>query len=86
MLETHEAVYLGGKLPKNASREVELNNRISKALQTCYKLKFFWKRTRKPYPETYQSKFSGWFQRFADLEVRFFIPGYAGAFLAPARI
>ena len=46
MQETHEVTDLGGKLTKTASRHVEVLSRISKALQTCMKLKFFCSKTR----------------------------------------
>eukprot|EP00973_Karenia_brevis_P087575 12142190-Karenia_brevis.AAC.1 len=40
-----EATYLGGVLTKTVSREAELNNRFTKAIITCNKLKIFWSKT-----------------------------------------
>ena len=47
--EVENATYLGGILSWNASRLDELNNRISKALTTCNKLKTFWYKTNCTY-------------------------------------
>ena len=44
--EVDKATYLGGTLTNTASRNEELNNRISKALTTCNKLKTFWYKTK----------------------------------------
>ena len=46
MQEAQEVTYLGGKLTKSASRHVEVLSRINKALQTCMKLKFFWRKAK----------------------------------------
>ena len=47
--EVEKATYLGGTLTSNASRNAELNSRISKALTTCNKLKTFWYKTNCSY-------------------------------------
>ena len=46
MQEAQEVTYLAGKLTTSASRHVEVLSRINKALQTCTKLKFFWRKTK----------------------------------------
>ena len=45
MEETMRATYLGGIITHNASRNMELNNRISIAFGACNKLKLFWRKT-----------------------------------------
>ena len=47
--EVDQAPYLGGLICKDASRWRELNNRISKALVTCNRLKTFWYKTNCSY-------------------------------------
>ena len=42
---TEEAEYLGGILKERINYKREIQNRISKALKTCHKLKTFWKQT-----------------------------------------
>merc|ERR1712023_403397 len=43
--QVDQVTYLGGQITSNASRNIEINSRISKALATCKKLKTFWKKT-----------------------------------------
>ena len=45
MKEVSQAKYLGGIISNDASRWNDLNNRITKALLTCNKLKIFWSKT-----------------------------------------
>ena len=47
--EVSQATYLGGIISNDASRWGELNNRISKALVTCHRLKTFWHKTNCSY-------------------------------------
>ena len=43
--EVSQATYLGGIISNDASRWNDLNNRITKALLTCNRLKVFWSKT-----------------------------------------
>ena len=47
--EVQSAVYLGGTLTKDGGRAEEIQNRFSKALLTCGKLKVFWSKTKCSY-------------------------------------
>ena len=49
MQEVPQASYLGGLISNDASRWGELNNKISKALVTCSRLKTFWYKTNCSY-------------------------------------
>ena len=43
--EVDSVVYLGGTITKDAGRLEEIQHRCAQALQTCCKLKFFWRKT-----------------------------------------